>query len=72
MPQFIGLVLIWGACIAGYKTVRHIAGRMTAEAERAAREAQRNHAGTAGEAGIKDLGALELDPNSGVYKPRES
>ena len=69
MPQLLGLVLIWGACIAGYKTIQRVTGRMAAENARAA---ERRRAEAADTAGIKDLGALERDPDSGVYRPRQS
>ena len=72
MPQVLGLVLIWGAAIAGYKVIQRVAGHMAAANERAAKDARRQPAEAAGGAVIKDLGALEPDPQSGIYRPRES
>ena len=68
MPQLLGLVLIGAAAIAGFKAVRRVVGNLAEEAQRAASKARRQHAEAAG---MKDLGSLELDPKSGVYKPRE-
>ena len=63
MPQLLGLVLIGAAAVAGYKTIQRVVGHIAGGSER-------KHAKSEGRDGMKDLGALELDPQSGVYKPR--
>ena len=68
MPQLLGLVLIGAAAVAGFKAIRRVVGNLADEAQRAASKARHQHAEAAG---MKDLGNLELDPKSGVYKPRE-
>ena len=62
MPQLLGLALLGAGVIAGYRAVRRLADSVRTELDRAAAE----H----GERQIKDRGALELDPASGVYRPR--
>ena len=70
MPQLLGLVLLGAGVIAGYKAFTHAAARIAAELKRAEDE-ERRHAAEAGSvSAAKDLGQLELDPASGVYKPR--
>lgn len=69
MPQLLGLALLGAGVLAGYRAFRHAAQRMREELDRAADSAQSERPAEAG--AIKDLGALELDPKSGVYRPRE-
>lgn len=61
MPQLIGLVLVGAGLWAGVKALQRIAGR-TAEGAPAENATE----GTARE---KDLGRLEADPETGVYRP---
>lgn len=71
MPQLIGLVLVGAGVLAGIRAVSRLVERMSADVHRA--EAERSHAGhPSGGVVEKDLGALEYDPESGVYKPRAS
>ncbi len=73
MPQLLGLVLIGAGVIAGVKALRSIAHRVSEEMQRQADTVRQNEAGQAADgASLKDLGRLELDPHSGVYKPRSS
>lgn len=74
MPQVFGLVLIGAGVIAGIKALQNIAQRVSEEMQRQADVVRQNEeARRAAEgASAKDLGRLELDPQSGVYKPRSS
>ncbi len=65
MPQLVGLVLIGAGVWAGYKAVLRLSQRAAAELRRAEDEMRDNAPGSA----EKDLGALHLDPETGVYKP---
>jgi len=69
MPQVIALVIAGAGLYAGYKWV----SRMVAEAQAVARskEAELREAMARSGRVPKDLGALELDPESGVYRPRQ-
>lgn len=64
MPPVIGLVLLGAGIVAGYKAYRRYA--------EATRPGARGGDGSAGDgAAAKDLGRLELDPSSGVYRPKQ-
>ena len=65
MPQLVGLVLIGAGLWAGYKAVARLSARLTAGLRRAEEEQQRQPSSPA----EKNLGALELDTQTGVYKP---
>ena len=65
MPPLIGLILLGAGLYAGYRGVMRIAGRMQDELRRAEAEAPRPVVVE------KNLGALEYDPASGVYRPRQ-
>lgn len=70
MPQVLALVLAGAGLYAGYKWV----SRSLAEAQRMARvrEAELREAMARGRGSSpKDLGTLEFDPATGVYRPRE-
>lgn len=64
MPQLIGLALIGAGLYAGLKAVVRIGQRVAEDLQRAKEEAEREEPGAE-----KDLGALELDPATGVYRP---
>ena len=64
MPQLIGLVLLGAGVVAGYKALRRAVDLMSSGPS--ARDSD-----AAGEI-TKDLGHLELDPATGVYRPRKS
>lgn len=67
MPQVIALVLAGAGLYAGYKW---IAKQLTTAAEDAARAREELARRAAEAAGApKDLGVLEWDEKSGVYKP---
>lgn len=64
MPQLIAIALAGAGLYAGYKWVAAKAAAALAEAERARTAARQAQSGEP-----RDLGKLELDPVSGVYKP---
>ena len=68
MPPLILLALVGGGCYAGFKLfsklVEQAATPSRSETERVRREAQARAGGT------RDLGELEWDEKSGVYKPK--
>jgi hypothetical protein len=68
MPQALALVIAGAGLYAGYKWV----SRLLAEANDAAlkREAELREAMARGRGTPKDLGTLEYDPETGVYRPR--
>lgn len=67
MPQLIALALVGAGLYAGYRWVSGKARAVLSEAKRAESEARRR----AAEVGKpKDLGELEFDPASGVYRPK--
>jgi len=66
MPQLIVLALLGAGLYAGYRWVARNTKQIAAEMRRAEEELRRRAAGGALE---KDMGRLEYDPASGVYKP---
>jgi hypothetical protein len=65
MPQLAILALVGAGLYAGYRWVVRASSQLTAEVKRAEDELRRR-------ASIpleKNLGTLEYDPASGVYKP---
>lgn len=74
MPQVLGLVLIGAGVIAGIKALQKIADRVSEEMHRHADAVRRHEEARQAAEGTsaKDLGRLELDPQSGIYKPRSS
>jgi type II secretory pathway component PulJ len=66
MPQLAVLALLGAGLYAGYRWYARTARHIAAEVRRAEDELRRRAEGAAIE---KDLGVLEYDPTSGVYKP---
>lgn len=69
MPQVFALMLAGAGLYAGYKWV----SRLLAEAEEGARKREadlRDAVARRGREAPKDLGTLERDPQTGVYRPR--
>ncbi|HWB45170.1 MAG TPA: hypothetical protein VG900_06980 [Hyphomicrobiaceae bacterium] len=64
MPQLFVLALLGAGLYAGYRWVR-ATKQVAAELRRANEDLRRRAAGRI----EKDLGALEYDPASGVYRP---
>lgn len=65
MPQVVLLAAIGAGLYAGYKALMRAGERLAAELKRTEDEASQ-HAANAAQ---KDLGTLQYDPRSGVYKP---
>lgn len=74
MPQLMALLLVGASAYVGYRTVKERIGRSRQRRdEREPNSASaRKDAGEAGPSGgePKNLGSLELDPATGVYRPR--
>ncbi len=66
MPQLVVLAAIGAGLYAGYKALARAGARMAEDLKRSEQELR---ARAAANAGAKDLGTLEYDPMSGVYKP---
>jgi len=67
MPQLIVLALVGAGLYAGYRWFSRTTKEVTAQIRRAEDELLRKASGTALE---KDMGVLEYDPASGVYRPK--
>ncbi|MBO0764457.1 MAG: hypothetical protein J2P50_07705 [Hyphomicrobiaceae bacterium] len=65
MAQLIALALIGAAVYGGYRWLWRPARLIVAEVRRAENEFRR----AAGRAYEKDMGRLEYDPRTGVYRP---
>ncbi len=68
MPQLVVAAMIGAGLYAGYRWFQR-AGAIMAEQKRAEDDAKRRTSDAAGQITEKDLGVLEFDPKSGVYKP---
>jgi hypothetical protein len=68
MPQLIAIALAGAGLLAGARWFARTAAAAVAEAERRREQAEREAAGWAQEP--RDLGTLEFDSRSGVYRPR--
>lgn len=68
MPQVLALIAAGAGLYAGYKWV----SRTLQEAQKTARvrEAELREAVARAKGEPKDLGTLEVDPATGVYRPR--
>jgi hypothetical protein len=67
MPQLVLLAAIGAGAYAGYRWLRRTAESMQADMKAAEVEVKER----AGAARAKDLGALDYDPASGQYRPRQ-
>jgi len=67
MPQFFVLALVGAGLYAGYRWYTQATQEITADIKRTEDELRRRGAGGVLE---KDMGALEYDPASGVYRPK--
>ena len=65
MPQVIALALLGAGLYAGYRWFRRTAREIGAEMQRGEEELGQRATGRI----EKNLGALEYDPASGVYRP---
>ncbi len=68
MPQLFALALLGAGAIAGYRWLARQMEVARAAAERAEAELRKATDPAVGQP--KDLGALEWDASTGVYKPR--
>lgn len=66
MPQLVVLAAIGAGLYAGYKALVRAGARMAEDLKRSEDELRARATAQASE---KDLGTLEYDPMSGVYKP---
>ena len=67
MPQVIALALLGASLYVGYRWIARAAGGIGARIDRAEDELRaQSHRPIE-----KDLGALEYDPASGVYRPAQ-
>ena len=66
MQQLIVLAIVGAAVYAAYRWVWRPARMIVAEVRRAEDEMRRT---AAGRAYAKDMGRLEYDPRTGVYRP---
>jgi hypothetical protein len=69
MPQVILFAALGGALYAGYRAVVRASEAMAADLRRAEASARERAQSVGTPDTARDLGTLELDPNSGVYKP---
>jgi hypothetical protein len=65
MPQVIALALLGAGLYAGYRWLTRTTSEIAAHVQRAEDEVRQEAAGRI----EKNLGALEYDPASGVYRP---
>ncbi len=68
MPQVIALMIAGAGLYAGFKWVSRALSDAQEALKRGEAEAKRREAMAQG--GPKDLGALDYDPQTGVYRPR--
>ncbi len=68
MPQVIALVIAGAGLYAGWKWVSRAVSDAQDALKRAETEANRREAMARGTP--KDLGSLDYDPQTGVYRPR--
>lgn len=68
MPPLIVAVLLGAGAYAGYRTARHLWARATSDHHDAS-QAKVPPADPETAIGGKNLGTLELDPATGVYRP---
>ena len=66
MPHLIAVALVGAGLYAGYRWFLRPTNAVTAEVERVQDEVRRRAAGGILE---KDMGRLEYDPTTGVYRP---
>jgi hypothetical protein len=66
MPHLVAIALVGAGLYAGFRWVRKTAEQIRADMDRARDEAERQ---AQAKGKVVDLGRLEYDPTSGVYKP---
>ena len=68
MPQVILLAALGAGLYAGIRALARVGEHIAAELK-SREDALRKRAAAKATSGSKDLGTLEFDPKSGVYKP---
>lgn len=68
MPQVFALMIVGAGIYAGYKWISRALSDAQEALKRGEADAKRREAMARG--GPKDLGTLDYDPQTGVYKPR--
>jgi membrane protein implicated in regulation of membrane protease activity len=71
MPQVIAAMVVGASVYAGFKWLSKVLGDAQNAAKRMDEEARQKRARATSQT-AKDLGALELDPETGVYRPRQT
>ena len=66
VPQIFVLALVGAGLYAGYRWLTQATNEITADVRTAEEELRRRTAGAL----EKDMGTLEYDPASGVYRPK--
>jgi hypothetical protein len=66
VPQLLILALLGAGAYAGYRWIARASREIAAELRRANEELRRGPSPAQAE---RDLGSLEYDPKSGVYRP---
>ncbi len=70
MPHLFAIAIFGAACYTGYRMLAKLGAQLSDDLKQAQDELQRRAAAAKAEAsGEKDLGVLEFDSTSGVYKP---
>ena len=64
MPQLVVLAVVGAGLYAGYRWFARASERIAAEVRRTG-----GRVAPAGGVAVKEMGALEYDPASGVYRP---
>ena len=67
VPQFFVLALVGAGLYAGYRWLTQATQQITVDVRTAEEELRRRAAGAL----EKDMGALEYDPTTGVYRPTQ-
>lgn len=67
VPQIFALALVGAGLYAGYRWLSKASQHVTADVRTADEELRRRAAGAL----EKDMGVLEYDPATGVYRPKE-
>ena len=67
MPQVIALALLGAGLFAGYRWFKRTTREIAAQMQRAEEELRQEAASRI----ERNLGALEYDPSSGVYRPAQ-
>lgn len=70
MPPLLGLVFLGAGLAVGYRALQLATEMMRSQADRNNAGERTANDAEGSETLIKDLGVLEFDPSSGVYRPK--